>query len=430
MFEQSALHGILYRSEKQERSIASQTVSLNDMTFGPMRSIHIYPHSDQEFLVYHLQGQTWYHYQSLQQGQTPKLQQIYTNEQLPPAFQAWTCQENQFFYYYGQAQWKDPRTGACISDAYYVQNSPTVTSETIPDIQTMELPLTLQKLDYTQTFTYPEELNQLLGNLSAAYTDRYKRPIQRKRGRTYPIAMEKVTTTWKDLPASTYPKVVNLSNTFFAVLDLEPDHTEEDLDEFQKMPGFYEEETPKGGKHKLIAVNSSVFKFRFSKGLELINESMVTFYGIRGTWITKNPIVADIRAYQPIGHTTRQITTRLERPDVTEAVQALQQKAAENMSMLDIKISEIYRTDTDNSHADFVALVTIYHSDIKPYELNFERTQLPWIMEAYAKPWIPHREKHETMRNGLPYLVYLSSIIIQERNCETYGKSTHAFITN
>lgn len=53
MFEQSALHGILYRSEKQERSIASQTVSLSDMTFGPMRSIYIYPHSDQEFLVYH-----------------------------------------------------------------------------------------------------------------------------------------------------------------------------------------------------------------------------------------------------------------------------------------------------------------------------------------------------------------------------------------
>lgn len=417
MFEQSALHGILYRSEKQERSIASQTVSLSDMTFGPMRSIYIYPHSDQEFLVYHLQGQTWYHYQSLQIGQRPQLQKTYTKEQLPAEFQAWIHQENQFFYYYGQAQWKDARTGDCISDAYYVQNIPTVTCDNIPDIQTMELPLTLQKLDYGQTFTYPEELNQLLGNLSASYTDRYKRPIQRKFGRTYPIAMEKVTTTWKDLPVSTYPKVVNLSNTFFAVLDLEPDHTQEDLEEFQKMPGFYEEETPKGGKHKLIAINSKVFKFRFSKGLELINESMVTFYGIHGTWITSNPFVADLESYQPVGHTTRQVTTLLERPDVSDIVQALQKKAAENISMLDLKISEIYRTDPDNSHADFVALVTIYHSDMKPYELEFDKTQLPWIVEAYAKPLIPHREKHETMRNGLPYLVYLASIIIQERKC-------------
>lgn len=208
---------------------------------------------------------------------TSTVAKTYTKEQLPAEFQAWIHQENQFFYYYGQAQWKDARTGDCISDAYYVQNIPTVTCDNIPDIQTMEVPLTLQKLDYGQTFTYPEELNQLLGNLSASYTDRYKRPIQRKFGRTYPIAMEKVTTTWKDLPVSTYPKVVNLSNTFFAVLDLEPDHTQEDLEEFQKMPGFYEEETPKGGKHKLIAINSKVFKFRFSKGLELINESMVTF---------------------------------------------------------------------------------------------------------------------------------------------------------
>ena len=409
MFEQSALHGILYRSEKQERSIASQTISLSDVSFGPVRSIHIYPHSDQEFLVYHLQGQTWYHYQSSQIGQTPQLQQTYT--QLPNDFQAWIYSDNQFFYYYGQAQWKNTRTGECISDIYYTQNLPTVTIESIPDIQTMELPLTLQKLDYEQTFTYPEELNQLLGNVSAAYTDRYKRPIQRKRGRTYPIAMEKVTTKWIDLPASTYPKVVNLSNT------LEPEHTQEDLEEFQKMPGFYEEETPKGGKHKLIAINSPIFKFRFSKGLELINESMVTFYGIRGHWITGNPLVASIQAYQPVGHKTHSITTMLERPDVTDIVQALQKKASENLSMLDIKLSELYRTDNDASHADFVALVTIYHSDIKPYELNFERKQLPWIVEAYAKPLIPHRDKHETMRNGLPYLVYLASIIIQERKC-------------
>ena len=77
MFEQSALHGMLYRSEKLERSIASQTVALSDMTFGPMRGIHIYPISDNNFFVHHPQSHLWYHYQSVTDGEIPQLQATY-----------------------------------------------------------------------------------------------------------------------------------------------------------------------------------------------------------------------------------------------------------------------------------------------------------------------------------------------------------------
>lgn len=416
MFEQSALHGMLYRSEKLERSIVSQTVALSDMTFGPMRGITIYPISDKNFFVHHPQGYLWYHYQSSTDGETPQLQATYKDGTVPKLFLTFIKDENGFFYYYGQATWKDPRTGHRHSDVYYVQNEPVVTGTDIPDIQQMELPLTLQKLDYEQTFSYPEQLNRLLANVKTAYTDRFKRPVKRVQGRTYPMAMDKVTTTWSELPDSSYPKVARLNDTFFAVLDLEPTHTKKDEEEFNRASGFYEEETPRGGKHKLVAVDSPIFKFRFSPGLELINESMVTFYGINGTWLCDNPLILDISQYQTVGHTSHHITTTLERPDVSTAVHALQQKAMENISMLDVKIQELYRTDMDDSHADFKALVTIYHSDIKPYALEFQKEQLPWIIEAYAKPFIPHREKHETLRNGLPYLVYLASIIIQERN--------------
>lgn len=409
MLEQSALHGRIYLSEQAGKSYVSKPVLLPEIRFGPMRAAFFYPISDQELLVEDPNRGVWYQY--CQKGETEgelTLQWTGTKED---------CQVSEpgqkFFYYYGLALYQDPRTGESRSHLYFVQNEPPVTYEGIPDTKTIRIPPTLQKLDYIQVFTYPEPVAALLSDVPSAYVDRFKRPVIRRNGRTYPVSMEKVETKWKDLPETTYPKVVDFSRTPYAVADLEPEHTEEDLREFASLPGYYEEETPRGGKHKLLRVDTDQFKVRYSKGLEIINQSQVTLYGIHGTWLCDDPPLADLSPYREIGHGTHAVRAALTRPDVSEEVRLLQRKAEENVSTARVVAERQCRMDPDDSHGEYVALRTLYRCDIHPYAKQFDPERLPWITEAYSRESIPHRDKHETLRNGLPYLVYLAAIIIE-----------------
>lgn len=409
MLEQSALHGRIYLSEQAGKSYVSKPVLLPEIRFGPMRAAFFYPISDQELLVEDPNRGVWYRY--CQTGETDgelTLQWAGLKEDCPVAEPG-----QKFFYYYGLALYQDPRTGERRSHLYFVQNEPPVTYEGIPDTKTIRIPPTLQKLDYIQVFTYPEPVAALLSDVPSAYVDRFKRPVIRRNGRTYPVSMEKVETKWKDLPETTYPKVVDFSRTPYAVADLEPEHTEDDLREFASLPGYYEEETPRGGKHKLLRVDTDKFKVRYSKGLEIINQSQVTLYGIHGTWLCDDPPLADLSPYREIGHGTHAVRAALTRPDVSEEVRLLQKKAEENVSTARVVAERQCRMDPDDSHGEYVALRTLYRCDIHPYAKQFDPERLPWITEAYSRESIPHRDKHETLRNGLPYLVYLAAIIIE-----------------
>ena len=53
-------------------------------------------------------------------------------------------------------------------------------------------------------------------------------------------------------PDSQYPVVADLSGTHFAVLDLEPARTTEEEMVYESIMGYYEEETMRGGRHKLV----------------------------------------------------------------------------------------------------------------------------------------------------------------------------------
>ncbi len=404
MIEQTTLHGRLYVSKIGETSISSRPIAPKFVQFGPVRHIHLFVLSDTEAWIEDIRTHHWYHYQGRPLCLQPETE--------PP-----TLSMPSITYYYGQAIYEQTK------HLYFVRNLPIVTGTEIPDTQTLELPITLQKFDYNQTFTYPEELRFILSGFPASYVDRYKRPIRRLEGRTYPTAIEKVTTTMKDLPPTTYPIVVNLRNTPYAVADLEPHHTEQDLQFYEGLPGYYEEETPRGGRHKLLSLTHPTYKFRYSEGLEIINESMVTFYGINPKWISNAPEPIDLRGLTPIGGTeshsyTKQAT--LHQPNVTDAVEQLEQKAKETFSGGKDLAARLLQSDPDRSHGEFVALQTVYQKDIAPYASQFPDSDLPWIVTAYAD--IPYREKHDTLRAGLPYLVYLANIIINRKRKKEVGE--------
>ena len=411
MLEQSALHGRVFLSYLNGRSLISKPVSPKDVAFGPMRPVQIYPISDRDVWMQDRSKGDWYHYACGRQGGNLRLQERYKEASVRISE---ITSGSGFFYYYGKALC-DARLigkGKKAEHLYFVQNAPSVSYAGIPDVEEAEIPLTLQALDYEQTFRYPEKIKDLLSQMPASYVDRYKRPVVKIGGHLYPLAMEKVTTRWKDLPETTYPVVLNFEGTRYAVADLEPDHTEEDLEHFNSLAGYYEEETPRGGRHKVIHVKDAGFKYRHSPGLEFINSSQVTLYGINARWISDAPAVTDMSGYLSVGHDKHQFLARLERPDVSREVAMLREKAEENLSMSADIAGRLYRSDPDDSHGEYVALRTLFRGDIEPYARCFEPDLIPWILEQYAADVIEHRDKHETLRNGVPYLVYLADIII------------------
>lgn len=401
MLEQSILHGKVYCVAQTETSLQTKAVPLTDISFGPIRPIHLYVISDMEIFICDISKDDWYHYKSDSKTSILPLIDKIRPKSIP--------QVTEHFYYYGQAKYKDK------FHTYFIKNMPRVTISDIPDVNTIPFPITLQTLDYEETFSYPDQLRKELANIPACYTDRYKRPIKRTHDATYPISIDKVTTKFIELPMCTYPVVLNFANTIYGIADLEPHHTEEDIAHFNSLDGYYVEDTPRGGKHKLVKIKSPEFKFRYSDGLEIINQSQATLYGINGTWLNDNPNSIDVTVYKEVGHTEHEIIATLDRPNVEQEVELLRKKAIENLSIGKQTAERLYRTDADVSHGEYMVLWVLYRDDILPYSKQLDRNLLPWILEQYAMDVIEHRSKHETMRHGLPYLVYLSAIII-ERN--------------
>lgn len=409
MIEQSFEHGSLYLSEIRKSMLVSKSVKVADIKFGYWRPIEIY------------MGDPFVLVKDLGDGQI----YVYDNGLLQIKTETIVPEGNGFFYYYGVAQIKDSSTGVNMMYPYFIQNRPSVTLETTPDFSSFELPRTIQNLGYDRTFEYDIQLHALLGDIQATYVDRYKRPVQITDGRVFPINIDNVKTTFNDLTPSNYPVVVNLSATPYAMMDLEPGYTDDELRHFNSVQGYYVEDTPRGGKHKLVKLNTRVFKYRYSDNLEIINDSMVTLYGINASMLHRNPRAIQIEQYQP---TVRTASIPVEREPVKDDVQKyvtlLNQQNLATMSQGKAYARNTLDTDPDRSHGEYVAMYTLYMQDIKPYKPSLPSAHLPWILEAYARDVIPHRDKHETQRNGVPYLVYLANEVIhfdtkRDRKVET-----------
>lgn len=397
MIEQSFKHGSIYLSYIRKSMLVSKSVKVSDIAFGYWRPIEVY--NQGEFVyVKDLINQDIY---------------LYSNGTLQIKTKTIQPKGEGFFYYYGVAHIKDERTGTNMTYPYYIQNKPRVTLEVSPQFDTFEVPRTIQDLGYDQEFDYDIQLRSLIGDLQASYVDRFKRPVQISDGRVFPIHIDNATTTFKDLKPSNYPIVINLANTAFAMLDLEPGYTDEDLRHFHQTPGYYIEDTPRGGKHKLVKLDTNIFKYRYSDHLEIINEGMVTIYGIAGRMHHRNPQPLDLKEYTSTVRTiSAPVTQDVVSEDIAQYVSLLNEQNLATMSQGKDYARNTLNSDPDRSHGEYVALYTLYMQDIKPYASQIPHEALPWILEAYSRDVIPFRDKHETQRNDVPYLVYLSNEVI------------------
>lgn len=401
MLEQTKKNGRVYNVEPGEKSVLSRPAKIPEFVFGPYRPITVHRITDNEMWVKDESHGDWYHYK----GDTDTLHlvsKVDDHKELAPG-----C-----FYMYGIAE--HTVDGKCITVPYFVQDTPYVQKHIVPDINTMEMPFSMRSLDYGRVFTYPEALKELLGNCPVAYADKFKRPIIRSQGHTYPISLQKQFFNWNELGDSCYPVVADLSGTHFAVLDLEPTRTKDEDLTYESIMGYYEEETIRGGRHKLVRLNDPTFKFRYGNGLELIANGMITFYGINGMMLSFDPPPMETKGFAPVGHVERSIEP-MEMPDeIGHLVKKLETYVGD-LKLQKLQIQERHRLNTDNSDREFHILLDVYKLAVASNRHHFSDEDLPWILAAYAGDIIEPREKHATQRNGMPYLVYLSAIICKNK---------------
>lgn len=400
MIEQTFEHGAVYLSQERKKLLTSKIVKVTDISFGPWRHIRI---SKKEPFVYVEDTRT-------------KIVYLYENNKLQAEGKSLSLPDNvdQYYYYYGLSKHKTQG-----EFPYYIQNRPNVTYDRTPCIDTFYLPRTLQDLGYDQSFTYPREIKKLLSNVQATYVDRFKRPVKHSQGRTFPINIDSVKTTLSDLEDSNYPFVVNLAGTDFAMVDLEPNYTKEDYEHFEKIEGYYIESTPNGGKHLLVPADSKVFKFRYSEQLEIINEGMVSLYGIDAKFLSWNPKPLDTNIYESTQRTvSTPVAERKSKEHVQKYVNLLVDQSKKTASSAMQHAKQNYEQNDDLSYAEYLALYILYVRDVLPYKANLPTDDLPWILESYARAIIPWRDKHESQRNSIPYLVHLANEVIQYKERE------------
>ncbi len=402
MLEQTRKNGRVYNVKPGIKSVASKPAVIPEIKFGPYRPVTVYRVNDYEMWVKDEAHGDWYHYKGSDYPLALVVKETAHEETAPGSF-----------YLYGMAEQEN------ILIPYFVQDMPYVQKQVIPDIQVMEMPFSMRSLDYGRGFSYPQGLKDLLKDCPVAYADRFKRPVIRSSGHTYPISLEKESFRWENLPDTHYPVVANLAGTHFAVLDLEPVRTKEEETVYESVMGYYEEETIRGGKHKLVKLDDPAFKFRYGDGLELIANGMVTFYGINGMMLSSNPAPMKTTGFAPVGHTARMIKPT-EMPEEIKTLLKKLETYTGDLSLTKIQIREKHKLNPDNSNREFFMLLDLYKAAVEPYSHNFSADSLPWILAACANDMIEPREKHGTQRNGLPYLVYLSAIICEKKGAKVW----------
>ena len=404
MLEQSKLNGPVYKSAISGKTIATKVVNISDVKFGQPRDIIIHRNPNTTLtLVEDVETSTGYIYDEF--GSFVKTVPASTQDND-------VCQP----YKLGIAEVDG------VKHQYLLQNQPPVTLPDQPDLTKFEMPASMIGYPYQETFTYSQELLDLLGHIRATYVDRFKRPLNPYiiKSRVYlPIGIDKVQTRFKSLANKNqhFPIVLDLADTEFGLLDLEPGYSQEDLDLVESYDYIYKESTPRGGIHYLIRTNSKAFKFRHTPHLEVIVNAMVTFYG-GGEMVNINAEpVNDFKDADELGHKHIEVSEATQ--DVKEIVDRIQQYADENALLGEAFVRNRYLHDTDLSHADFVASLHLYNKNVKPYisnhkSTNIDKKDVPWILAEYMSRIIEFRLKHHRTIQGVPYLVYVATKVVND----------------
>lgn len=405
MLEQSTQNGAVYLSQEKEEKgsarLVTKPVVINRVEFGPPSPIIIHrnPRTSKVLVEY--------------PNETENNGYIYGNGVLEQQISATTNPDDDLLeYLYGLAKVE----GDIVP--YFIQNTPRVTLDDTPNREHFVLPPTVSGYPYERLFSYDPKLVSLLSDIKATYIDKYKRPIHPvyiQRGRFFPVELDNVSTTFGELATvnKLFPVAIQLDKTDFGCIDLEPGYTEEDYELASSFDAFYVEDTPNGGKHFLVKTTDDAYKYQLTNHIEVLVNTAVTMYGINEEWLNDQPNAVTFHGYTEVGSTQATIDMSDKRPDGLDNIVADITKAIDQIgSTGKRRARRAYKTSDDESWCDFTALSRLYRFDIQPLQASISDDMLPWVLAEYGASVIPARMKHQTTRNGIPYLTYLAHKII------------------
>lgn len=420
--EQSKLNNPVYftKETKDERGrdkLINKTVNIGSIKFGmPMHiAIHRNPATTDIMVVYdNLPQPNGYIYDK---DGNPVRRVVSKNNK----------DDKIFKYWYGTAEVDGYKT------PYLIQNKPPHTADLSTDLSHFELPPVLKGFGYDRIFSYDDKLIALIGDRPATFTDKYKRPLNfislLNKQLYFPVALDKIATKFSQVAKQKvpFPAVVIINPEGrpikYATIDLEPGYSDEDKQLADSFDAYYREDTPRGGKHYLVRTSddSDAFKYRLTPKIEAQTRAQITFYGINGEFLNDDPEISDFSEYEAVGTNDSVVIDPHAPEGVDETIDQCRDLIAKMGTTGARQAKRVYLTDTDLSHADFMALLCLYRTDIKPLEEYIPKDMLPWVLAGYASTIIPGRVKHNTMRNGVPYLVYLATKIIYHKGVMLYN---------
>lgn len=421
MLEQSQINGPIYYSqeivEKAKYKLVSKPVVIKTLKFGPPTKIIIHLNTATSKVLLEILKDDSIYPEYYLYNDNKFCQKLHLTE-------SDTVDDRTYAYFYGIAKVDG------VKSEYFIKNEPNSTIEDMPTFKTFQLPPVISGYSYNQKFSYIKDLNDLIGDLKATFTDRYKRPLNARAMQQYkyfPVIIDNVTTIFRNLSSMNYnyPIVVVLNESSkpskFGCVDLEPHYTPEDLKLAESFDAYYVEDTPRGGKHYLVRVapDNTTYKYRVSPHIEVQIQCQITIYGINGHMLNSNPEISDFSKYPEVHHTTNNIKSLSDIADTVKFTNEIEDMVTELRdantrlgSTGEEQAKRAYIYDNDDSHADFTAMARLYRLNIKPLKDNFTNDDLPWILASYAMHVIPPRAKHQDSRNGVPYLVYIADKII------------------
>ena len=319
-----------------------------------------------------------------------------------------------------------------VTYPYYVKDMPTPTVNLPVQLELMEPPHTWTGFPCEQTFSLLPELVEILKDIPATYVDRYKRPLNAAlvdRHRYYPKTVKESGYTLGQLRQGThFPCVIDL-NQFsvdgvkFGILDLEPGYTDTDLEWLQSFDIIYEEETPRGGKHFLFKHTSDRYKYRLTPNLEILTNALVTLYGINGRIINLNAQPSKLDDSLAVDYNPIEVVTA--ESDVNQIVEWLLARNKGGLGRSNMQRRYERESQVDMSSAEFNAMRHLYVREIKMFESMMTESDVPWVLGEYARHVLPYREKHDSLRKGIPYIVYTAQkVILFEKKSKSERKTS------
>ena len=254
------------------------------------------------------------------------------------------------------------------------------------------------------------------------------------------VSLDLLNQTLPD--AANYAFYLDVLNDKFAILDIEPKCPDEEKQKLSKLPAIYRETSMSGkGIHLVFPVPEWLLDkepmarqkvvFKEEHGwYEILLNHYVTFTGNQipaPNDASSDPndfyeFFSNMASEQKITVKGETNVEEIEFVDTFYSAQILQ-KLMEHRKDYRKTLADF---NNDYSKYEFAYIAYTYRQltgllnvDVIKQDHSYTDSEKAWFLYQVASSYLPHRAKHEELRSGLPWLLYLSREVIATNNAQS-----------